>query len=132
MDQALGAGTPSDSDQAYTASRWCASDCGKQLRNELLSVLVEIGRRPGARIGEGERRNLPVNHQCARLQPGNVQRGYVVIKPYQVLPPTAPVPAPDDVLEIVVREGARKMLQDALEAEVDDFLGRHRSQRTGD
>jgi putative transposase len=53
-----------------------------------------------------------------------------VSKPYQVLPPTAPVPAPDDVLERLVREGARKMLQDALEAEVDDFLGRHRYQRT--
>ena len=51
-------------------------------------------------------------------------------KPYQVLPPTAPVPAPDDVLEQVVREGARKMLQDALEREVDDFLGRGRYQRT--
>ena len=45
-------------------------------------------------------------------------------KPYQVLPPPAPVPAPDDVLERLVREGARKMLQDALEREVDDFLGR--------
>ena len=31
---------------------------------------------------------------------------------------------------MVVREGARKMLQDALEAEVDDFLGRRRYQRT--
>ena len=51
-------------------------------------------------------------------------------KPYQVLSPTAPVPAPDDVLERLVREGARKMLQDALEAEVDDFLGRRRYQRT--
>ena len=49
---------------------------------------------------------------------------------YQVLPPTAPVPAPDDVLEQLVRQGARKMLQDALEAEVDDFLGRRRYQRT--
>jgi len=53
-----------------------------------------------------------------------------VAKPYQVLPPTAPVPAPDDVLERLVRAGARKMLQDALEAEVDDFLGRRRYQRT--
>ena len=53
-------------------------------------------------------------------------------KPYQVLPPTAPVPAPDDVLERLVREGARRMLQDALEAEVDDFLGRRRYQRTDD
>ena len=43
-------------------------------------------------------------------------------KPYQVLSPTAPVPAPDDVLEMIVREGARKMLQSALEKEVDDFL----------
>jgi putative transposase len=61
-----------------------------------------------------------------------VQRGYVVIKRYQVLPPTAPVPAPDDVLEAVAREGARKMLRDMLEAEVDDFLGRRRYQRTGE
>jgi putative transposase len=53
-----------------------------------------------------------------------------VPKPYQVLPPTAPVPAPDDVLEQLVREGARKMLQDALEQEVEDFLGRSRYQRT--
>jgi magnesium-protoporphyrin O-methyltransferase len=42
-----------------------------------------------------------------------VQRGYVVMKRYQVLPPTAPVPAPDDVLEMVVREGARKLLREA-------------------
>lgn len=69
--------------------------------------------------------------QRARLAPGREQRGYVVTKHYQVLPPTAPVPAPDDVLEIVVREGARKMLQAMLEAEVDDFLGRRRYQRTG-
>ena len=55
-----------------------------------------------------------------------------MIKRYQVLPPTAPVPAPDDVLEAVVREGARKMLRDMLEAEVDDFLGRRRYQRTGE
>ena len=53
-------------------------------------------------------------------------------KPYQILPPTAAVPAPDDVLEMVAREGARKMLQSMLEAEVDDFLGRRRYQRTGD
>ena len=51
-------------------------------------------------------------------------------KSYQVLSPTAPVPAPDDVLEMIVREGARKMLQSALEKEVDDFLGRQRYQRT--
>ena len=51
-------------------------------------------------------------------------------KPYQVLPPTAPVPAPNDVLETVVREGARKMLQAVLEEEVDEFLGRRRYQRT--
>lgn len=48
-----------------------------------------------------------------------------------MLPPTAPVAAPDDVLERLVREGARKMLQDALEAEVDGFLGRARYQRKG-
>ncbi len=51
-------------------------------------------------------------------------------RPYQVLPPTAPVPAPDDLLEQRVKAGARKMLQDALEAEVDEFLGRRRYQRT--
>jgi putative transposase len=55
-----------------------------------------------------------------------------VIKPYQVLPPTAPVPAADDVLEMVVREGARKMLQAMLEVEIDDFLGRQRYQRTSE
>ena len=50
--------------------------------------------------------------------------------PYQVLPPSAPVPAPNDILETVVREGARKMLQAVLEEEVDEFLGRCRYQRT--
>src|SRR6478609_2684854 len=35
-------------------------------------------------------------------------------------------------IEQLVRAGARKMLQDALEAEVDDFLGRRRYQRTED
>lgn len=50
--------------------------------------------------------------------------------PYQVLPPTAPVPAPNDGLETLVREGARKMLQAVLEEEVDEFLGRRRYQRT--
>jgi transposase-like protein len=34
------------------------------------------------------------------------------------------------VLEELVREGARKMLQSALEREVDDFLGRRRYERT--
>src|SRR5438552_5467812 len=33
---------------------------------------------------------------------------------------------------MVAREGARKMLRDMLEAEVDDFLGRRRYQRTGE
>jgi transposase-like protein len=40
------------------------------------------------------------------------------------------VPAPDDVLEMLTREGARKMLQAALEQEVEDFLGRGRYQRS--
>jgi hypothetical protein len=40
---------------------------------------------------------------------------------YQVLCPTAPVSAPGDVLEAVVGEGARRMLQRALEAEVEEF-----------
>ena len=48
---------------------------------------------------------------------------------YQVLPPTAPVPAPDDVLEQVVREGAQRMLQAALLEEVASFLGRPRYNR---
>ena len=81
----------------------------------------------------GERSDVTslLNDQRARLAPGIEQRGYVVTKRYQVLPPTAPVPAADDVLEMVVREGARKMLQTALELEVDEFLGRRRYQRTG-
>lgn len=49
--------------------------------------------------------------------------------PYQVLPPTAPVPAPDDVLEAVVRHGAQRLLQQMVEAEVAEFLGRDRYQR---
>jgi hypothetical protein len=40
---------------------------------------------------------------------------------YQVLCPTAPVSAPGDVLEAFVGEGARRMLQRALEAEVEEF-----------
>ncbi|HVC23914.1 MAG TPA: IS256 family transposase, partial [Candidatus Dormibacteraeota bacterium] len=48
---------------------------------------------------------------------------------YQILPPTAPVPAPQDVLEAVVRSGAQQLLQAALEAEVEELLGRSRYQR---
>jgi putative transposase len=48
---------------------------------------------------------------------------------YQVLPPTAPVPAADDYLEKLVREGAQKALQAAVEREVDEFLGRVRYER---
>lgn len=55
---------------------------------------------------------------------------YTVKAQYQVLPPTAPVPAPDDELESLVRAGARGMLQKALEAEVDEHLGRGWYQRT--
>jgi transposase-like protein len=51
---------------------------------------------------------------------------------YQVLAPTAPVPAPDDTLEQLVRQGAQRLLQQALAAEVDEFLGRLRYQRTGE
>ncbi len=51
---------------------------------------------------------------------------------YQVLPPTAPVPAPDDYLERLVREGAQKALQAAVEREVDEFLGRVRYERTAE
>src|SRR5579875_2349933 len=53
-----------------------------------------------------------------------------VARSYQILPPTAPVPAPDDVLERVVREGAQRMLAEALEQEVADFLGRARYERS--
>jgi putative transposase len=55
-----------------------------------------------------------------------------VSRKYQVLPPTAPVPAPDDTLEQLVRQGAREMLQRALEAEVAEFLGRDRYERRGE
>jgi putative transposase len=55
-----------------------------------------------------------------------------VVQRYQVLPPNAPVPALDDVLEAVAREGAQRMLQRALEAEVDDFLRRERYQRSAE
>ena len=48
---------------------------------------------------------------------------------YQVLPPTAPVPAPDDILEAMAREGARRMLARALEIEREEFLGRVHYQR---
>ncbi len=51
---------------------------------------------------------------------------------YQALPPTAPVPAPNDVLEETAREGARRLLQAMLEVEVDEYLGRVRYQRSGD
>lgn len=48
---------------------------------------------------------------------------------YQILPPSAAVPAPDDLLERLVREGAQKLLQQALAEEVDSYLGRHRYER---
>ena len=48
---------------------------------------------------------------------------------YQILPPAAAVAAPGDVLEAVVRSGAQQLLQAALEAEVEEFLGRARYQR---
>ncbi|HUY96338.1 MAG TPA: transposase, partial [Verrucomicrobiae bacterium] len=51
---------------------------------------------------------------------------------YQILPPTAPVPAPGDVLEAVVRRGAQQLLQAALEAEVEELLGRSRYQRVAE
>jgi putative transposase len=51
---------------------------------------------------------------------------------YQVLPPTAPVPAPDDALEELVRRGAQRLLQEALGLEVDEFLGRLRYRRDGE
>ena len=96
---------------------------------ELLWELLEIGGRPGTWKSE-RRRNLPLNSQPARSHEPILKESYAVSKPYQVVSPTAPVPAPDDVLERLVREGASKMLQDALEAEVDDFLGRRRYECT--
>lgn len=51
---------------------------------------------------------------------------------YQVLPPTAPVPAPDDMLETLARQGAQRMLAGALEDEVEAFLGRGRYERGGE
>ena len=55
-----------------------------------------------------------------------------MVQKYQTLPPNAPVPALDDLLEAVAREGAQRMLQRALEAEVDDFLHRERYQRSAE
>jgi hypothetical protein len=40
---------------------------------------------------------------------------------YQARPPTAPVPAPDDTFEQLVRSGAQQLLQAALVVEVEDF-----------
>ncbi|MGH7776399.1 MAG: hypothetical protein ACREPI_04380, partial [Candidatus Dormibacterales bacterium] len=57
---------------------------------------------------------------------------YAVSPEYQGLPPTAPVPAPDDYLERLVREGAQKALQVALEQEVEEFLGRLRYERSAE
>jgi transposase-like protein len=61
-----------------------------------------------------------------------VLEDYTVKTPYQVLPPTAPVLAPNDTLEKVVREGAQRMLQRALDAEVQELLDRDRYVRTAD
>ncbi len=48
--------------------------------------------------GWKERRNLPL--KINRLgHPSQFEESYAVSTRYQVLPPTAPVPAPDDVLE---------------------------------
>jgi len=51
---------------------------------------------------------------------------------YQVLAPTAPVPASDDLLEQMAREGAQRLLQAALRVEVDNFLQRGRYQSGGE
>jgi len=51
---------------------------------------------------------------------------------YQVMPPTAPVPAPDDRLEATVWKGAQQMLQWAVEKELAEFLGRDRYERSGE
>ena len=48
---------------------------------------------------------------------------------YQILPPNAPVAAPGDLLEAVVRSGTQLLLQTALEAEGEELLGRARYQR---
>jgi hypothetical protein len=71
---------------------------------------------------------------CWLLKPQahEAQEATPVSGKYQVLPPTAPVPAPDDTLEQMVRQGARQMLQRALEAEVAEFLGRDRYERGGE
>lgn len=50
---------------------------------------------------------------------------------YQELVRTGEVGAAQDVLETLVRDGARQMLAAALEAEVSAFLGRQRYERTG-
>lgn len=47
----------------------------------------------------------------------------------QILPPTAAVLAPDDLLEQLAQEGAQKLLQQALAEKVDSYLGRHRYER---
>jgi putative transposase len=49
---------------------------------------------------------------------------------YQVMPPTAPVSAPDDAIEQLVRQGAQRLLQQALSTEIDEFLGRLRYQHS--
>jgi len=46
------------------------------------------------------------------------------------MPPTAPVPAPEDYLEVLVKTGTQKMLQSAVEREVEDFLGRELHERS--
>jgi transposase-like protein len=68
-----------------------------------------------------------INHRLApRVDPG----GHAVMtRRYQVLPPTASVPAPDDPLEELARLGAQKMLEQALSEEVDAYLGRRRYAR---
>jgi hypothetical protein len=71
----------------------------------------------------------PTNRLAPRVDPG----GHAVMsRRYQVLAPTAPVPAPDDLLEQMAREGAQRLLQAALRAEVDNFLQRGRYQRAGE
>jgi transposase-like protein len=61
-----------------------------------------------------------------RVDPG----GHAVSERYQVLPPTAPVPATDDLLERTVREGAERILAEALRLEVTDFLQRLHYERS--
>lgn len=59
-------------------------------------------------------------------------RGYQSTKPVDDAQATEAAEAIDTTLEAIVREGARRMLAAALEAEVTAFLGRDRYERAGE